>query len=277
MPEPQPRIKIRFEGDPADGGNVRLPDFVVKVQALLDSLFVAEQLLPDDERARVFYRITKMETQSPSELTVEVHSSRKATRGAVVRAWSNILRGVSDAKPRVPENASPDQIAPFVAMVPTTDTHLAKVVAIPLGIRQRKQIELRQQKPDWMPAIARIHSQEPEYSFGSIAGQLDAVNLHAGANKFYLYPRFGPRVACHFSDRMKGRVKSAIEKYVRVYGRLKFYAGNNNATEIDQVSDIDVHEAPASLPTFGDLSGIAPNATGGMNIRDYVESMYDDV
>lgn len=275
MPKTTPRITIRFEGDPEDKGDVRLPDFAAKVTAFFKALEATEALLPDEDRDRVFYKIVELSKSSPATITVEVVAKKRRTRSAMVRRFTSNVRELNSSRHRVPSNASPDQIAAYAAMTPTTDTHLAKVVVIPKGIRERKQLVLNQQKPDWMPRLEPVRLEEPDYSYGSVSGRLESLNVHASANRFNLWPRIGPRISGYFSDSVKPKVLRAADKYVRVEGRLKFAPGDDYPIEIDHVSEIEIYEPDEDLPRFEELRGIAPDATGALSIRDFVESLYD--
>jgi hypothetical protein len=206
---------------------------------------------------------------------VEVVARKQRTRTAMVRRFTSNVRELNSPKRRVPSNANRAQVSAYAAMTPTTDTHLAKVVVIPKGIRERKQLVLIQQKPDWMPQLEPVLLEESDYSYGSAAGRLESLNVHASANRFNLWPRIGPRITGHFSDVVKAQVLRAADKYVRVEGRLRFGPGDDYPTDIDQVSHIEIYEPDDELPRFEDLRGIAPEATGSLSIRDFVESLYD--
>jgi hypothetical protein len=276
MAKTTPRITVRFEGDPADKGDVRLPDFAAKVTAFFRALEATEELLPDEDRDRVYYKIVELSKSSPATITVEIVARKQRTRSAMVRRFASNIRDINAPQHRVPSNANPGQIAALAALTPTTATHLAKVVVIPRGVRERKQLVLSQQKHDWMPRLEPVAIEEHDYSYGSISGRLDWINVHDNANRFYLYPRVGPRISCSFAQRVRPVVETAVGKYVRVYGRLKFHAGEDFPRDMDQITEVDMYEPDETLPRFSDLRDIAPDATGGISIRDFVESLHDD-
>ena len=116
---------------------------------------------------------------------------------------------------------------------------------------------------------------DAEYAFGSVTGRLEQLNVHDGVNRFTLLPLIGPRISGVFPEAVKTLIEGGFDRRVRLYGRLKFPSDENYPREIDQVTDIEVFEPDDELPRLTDLRGIVPDATGGMNIRDFVESLYD--
>ncbi len=269
-----PRITIQLEGDPNENGDVRLSDFVEKVTAFLAALNATASLLPDEAKAKVYYRIVELRRESPATISVMPVSQRIETRRAFARRFADSVRAVSepatapDALQRVPE------LKPFAALMPTSDRHIRRMTVKVQGIRSKKVV-LFPQRPDWIPAVQLVTTEEADYAYGSVAGRIEQFNVHAGANRFRLWPRVGPPIAGTFPEVTRPRIVAGADKYVRVYGRLKFLPGEDFPREIDHVSDVELYGDDADLPRLSELRGIAPDATGGMNIRDFVESLYD--
>jgi hypothetical protein len=276
MAPKDPTITIQIEGDPDENGDVRLIDLVEKVNALLAALRATEGLLADENRERVYYRVVELRKDSPATVTVMPVSQKRETRKAVVKAFDRAIRAANEqtVKGGVIRKMLPE-LRPFAALTPTSDRHIKKMTVKVHGVRSKK-IVLFPQRPDWIPTVELDLSREPDYAYGSVAGRLERLDVHEGANKFVVWPKLGPRVSGTFSNAVKPLVLGAADKYVRVYGRLKYPHGESYPREIDHVSDIDVFEPADELPTLSELRGIAPDATGDMNIRDFIESLHDD-
>lgn len=271
-----PTITIEFEGDPDENGDVRLVDFADKINAFMAALRATEALIPDEARERVYYRVVELRKESPAFMAVMPVSQSDETRKAIARTFEDAVRAANAPAPRgqairklLPE------LRPFAALTPTSDRHIRKMTVKVHGVRSKKII-LLPQRPDWIPVVVDQELAEPDYSYGSLAGRLERLDVHEGANKFSLWPKIGPRVTGTFSNNVKEVIAGGFDKYVRVYGRIKYPPGEAYPREIDHISEVEVFESDEQLPRLSDLRGIAPDATGGMNIRDFVESLHDD-
>ena len=110
--------------------------------------------------------------------------------------------------------------------------------------------------------IAKIIGPDQVYE-GSVTGRLLAINLH-NRTRFAVYPPAGPlKVTCSFSRALKPRVIAALDRNVRVIGRLKYkhWAPHPHAIT---VQDIEVFPPNDALPTLASLRGLA--------LRESVES-----
>lgn len=113
-----------------------------------------------------------------------------------------------------------------------------------------------------------------EISNGSLTGNLEWINLH-NANAFNIYPIIGAKkVKCHFPRELKETVISAIDKYVRVYGELR-YKSRDNFPYAMNVEDLEILPEDNELPNLFDLRGIVPQATGDLSSQDFINSIRD--
>jgi hypothetical protein len=270
----EPTITIQFEGDPDENGDVRLPDFVEKVTEFLAALNATESLLPDEARGKVYYRIVELSRKSPATISVMPIGQRAEARKIFARTFAEGIRTVNEPKTRKDALQSAPSLRPFAALTPTSDKHIRRMTVKVKGVRSKK-IVLLPEHPNWLHIVPQVATIEPDYSHGSVSGRIEQLNVHAGANRFRLWPRFGPVINGTFGESVRHKIVAGADKYVRVYGRLKFIGGDDYPHEIDHVSDVEEFEPDEDLPRLADLRGIAPDATGGMNIRDFVESLYD--
>ena len=99
---------------------------------------------------------------------------------------------------------------------------------------------------------------------------LEQINIHDGANVFSIYPEIGPsRVQCHFGPSLFDKAISAVGERVSVSGTFKYKPEENFPYAVD-VDDIDIYPREDELPTFDDLRGIAPDATGDILSEDFI-------
>jgi hypothetical protein len=111
-----------------------------------------------------------------------------------------------------------------------------------------------------------------EFSYGSVSGALEEINLH-GENRFRLYPTVGPsRVIGYFKTKDRKKFTAGVDKYVTVYGRLRYKTWEQYPHEIN-ADDIIVHDVEP--PTLNDLKGVSPEATGEMTTQEYIDHLRD--
>ncbi len=91
-------------------------------------------------------------------------------------------------------------------------------------------------------------------SEGEFTGRLDAINMH-GRRHAYLYPLFGhQKVVCDFSSQSDSTVVSALQRRVRVIGKLSRRSGDPFPYHVVARS-IEVLPPDDELPTLRSLRG----------------------
>jgi hypothetical protein len=106
-------------------------------------------------------------------------------------------------------------------------------------------------------------------SDGTIDGMLEAVNLHGKLNTFGLYPMVGAsRVSCKFDDSLLPLVRPALGKYVAIEGELKYRWREKFPYEAT-ASRISVLDDWEEQPSFIEILGMAPEATGGLLSEEF--------
>ena len=109
-------------------------------------------------------------------------------------------------------------------------------------------------------------------SIGSVAGRVEALNIH-DKMVFYVYPDSGPtRVACRFYKDILDQVQAAIGRYVTVHGVIDYDSTGTFPARV-AVKAIDVHET--ERPRLRELFGLAPDLTGGVESAAYIRAKRD--
>ena len=265
------RITIRLIGSEADGGDVRLTDFLDELYGFCETLAKLERLLSGQDRASLYYRIVDLSHQSPATVVLEAVRPKGApiAPSVVVRTFKSDLRALSKRKP--PKQADLEVLESYGE------------IALPFQ-RNLRRVEVVESKSKVIPIDSSFtekveHVIGPDsFAFGSVSGRLEQVNLHRRAPTFQIFPTVGPRrVKCEFKSsdqRLRKRVKEALDTFVTVHGRLRYKQWDQYPHAID-AKDIDIHEPQGELPSLNDLRGVAPDATGSVSADEFVRSIRD--
>lgn len=111
---------------------------------------------------------------------------------------------------------------------------------------------------------------KPKFTaIGSIAGTLEAINLH-NRDRFNVYESAtGAAVRCYFNrDRYLDLVKRALGSRVRAYGVISRNA-RGNALRLD-MRDLEILPEDSKLASIKDIYGIAPDFAGDQKSDVYV-------
>ncbi|BBE34736.1 hypothetical protein [Sphingosinicella microcystinivorans] len=248
----QVSVVIRPSG--GDDHSLSAADFIKQVDALRQLLALSEA------RGAVDARIVKLHMNSPATVVME-------TIGADDRPvdLSSFFRGieavvVGGQAPREFERPVFEALRDFAAVVgksvrSATLEAFGRTILIDLEARKR---------------IESVFGEDTSAE-GTVDGMLEAVNVHGKKNTFGLYPIVGAsRVSCKFEDDLLAKVRPALGRYVIIEGELKYrwrekFPYEARATKIE-VMDED-------QPSFIDILGMAPNATGGLASEDFTRKV----
>lgn len=266
------RISLTLEGRDADKGDVRLQDFIRKLMELRDALRQTERTVTGSAEPSVYWRIVDLRHNSPSTVVLEEvevgDESDKpiAPQVAVVERFAQTVKNISktDALPR--GDLDLDALESYRALGTLSENSIKKLM-IRVG---NKQIAISAKFNEHLEKI--IGPDETER--GSIAGMLEAINLH-NTSKCNVYPIVGPKkVVCTFDDGLKQRIIEGLDRYVQVSGTLRYKQWSMHPHAID-VESVEVLPNDPDLPTLQDLRGTAPDATGDMSTEDFLEALRD--
>jgi hypothetical protein len=266
------KIIITLEGDTADRGHVRLTALADQLDSLRKALTYAEEhAAVGGIRTTIYYRIVKLHS---SHATLEIEAVAEdpfADRtGAVILEFSTRLRQIQAGK--VPDDVSVAELAAYGAFAPSPERHIS-TQKISFDAPTAKSTEPLVLTNDFEQQVTNLIGPE-ESAWGTMTGFLETLNLHEH-NAFHLYPRVGPkRVYCTFNREIRDDVKAAIDHYVEVSGLIRYRRRNNTAVSISNVHCVEVLDDGGTR--LSDLRGIAPNATAGMDTRDFVDTLDEE-
>jgi hypothetical protein len=260
-------VTLKIEGPSGDDGNVRLKDFVGRVQALNGFLQKADLDLSRDQSLTDF-RIENLSRSSPATVTVGLYPiDEKNDQTSELSKYINdvflaLENGGADENLDV---AVVEQVQSLIAPVGKRLGYMALAI-------DEKNYQIDNDFAYHVSELLRVH----EECFGTVEGALEQINIHRDANVFSIYPEVGPnKIKCKFPKRLAEEAKSAVGFYVEVSGVLRFRHNANFPHEID-VQEIEVYPPSRELPDFYDLRGIAPHATGSLSSEDFVAKLRNE-
>ncbi|MGY9005129.1 MAG: hypothetical protein ACKVJQ_03355 [Alphaproteobacteria bacterium] len=260
------RIVLTMEGMHDDDGHVRLPTFVAEVQLLMRMVGKIDRRVSKGKTANHF-RVINLSHSSPARVEIGVCQASKAmdTRAAVGTMLADAISGIDSGT--VPEHLDRALLQDL------------RNLARPVGDKLRAAtLEADGKVIDLTETFAKridLALTGDEVAFGTIEGHLEQINIHDGANVFSIYPAFGPaKVQCRFKNEILDVAIAAVGAEVAVTGKLN-YKPNDPYPDFIEVDDIDIFPPESELPSFDDLRGIAPEATGDQSSEDFIAERRD--
>ncbi len=243
------RITLVIEGLESDQGHVRLDYFLKALRKLYSSLSKLDSKEAGGKRASDFV-VVGLSHNSPA--TVELEARRMKDRPDVRalvfnrfnRTVSSIQRGI------IPDDVDYNILEDLREIAAPVGHGVATTVVSVGG----EHVDLTES----FAKKIEVALSEVEYCHGSVEGRLEQINVHAGANVFTVYPEFGAAsITCHFPRDLTEDAISAVNRYVSVYGNMKYRKNAIFPHHID-VEHLEIFPDEELLPSFDDLRGIAP-------------------
>lgn len=255
----------------ADQADLRLDDFLEQLATLKAALRETERMVLGREPS-LYFRVKELQKHSPARVVLSaVSDDEDAQTGPqeasyVVRSLTTNLRIIANRK-RLPAKID----------VPVLDSY--REIAAPA---EKHNIEVQIQAGAHAVIVGRKFRDtvegllgSNEYSYGSVSGRLEAINLHDRNRRFQLFPIIGAsRVIGTFRTKDRRAFAGAVDKYITVYGRLYYKTWDKHPYRIS-ADGITVHEVEPG-PTLEDLQGISPEATGDLTTQEYIDDLRDE-
>jgi hypothetical protein len=261
------KIIIEMKGMLADEGQVRAEDFVTEITAIIEALKQTDRIVSKKEEPTVSYRIVDVG-----------HSNLKVALGLFP---INIQEDYSDElgkmflttienivqKEKPPPEFDYDALEAYKNIGKKIDRGFSYLALSANGYHC--------DIPQAFSTNIQIIQGPDEVAQGSLSGRIEAINFHSPPYRFTLYPIVGPQsVRCNFPPKKKIEAISAIDKYVTVFGTIKYRYKSMYPYQID-VAFIEINPTSDELPKLSDLKGIAPNITGGLTSEEFVRRLRD--
>lgn len=238
------RLVFQLEGSDEDRGNVRLSDFVRQLDAIRRALGETDRIL--NEQPTTDFIVVDLSHSSPATIVIEevVRSDPRATKLSVLKAFFESLAVITRGD--LPPGFDYDAMRAYERI----GTRVRSVLV-------RSDGQSLTLTPDLGRRIKQILGPD-EVEYGSVSGYLEQINLH-GQRVFTIYPALGlPKLRCVFPSELRAEAVRAVDRYVRVYGRLKFNRRLDRSRPYEMaVERIEVAPPEDELPTLGSLRGIA--------------------
>lgn len=258
------RITLVLEGVPEAEGRIRLNTFVAELQNL--SAIIAKIAREEkDGLPPAVFEVDELSYNSPLKVVLSPRPSDHVVGQLVLDRFESIAEAVTTG-------ASLDAI----------DSELLediRALAKPVGSSFKyatlyindNQFELTDEVTRRVDAALAVDDE----CQGFIEGMLEQINIHHGANTFHIYPEVGPRkVTCHFPSALLDDAVFAVGRRVEVTGTLKYRRGADFPYYI-AVASIEAFPPDDELPTWEDLRGRAPDATGSLSSEAFVRELRD--
>jgi hypothetical protein len=259
------RITVRFVGLREDDGDVRFGAFLKKLEAMKNTLAETDKAVSDGERSADF-KVVDLRHESPAQVVIEeipLDMERLDSPGHVIDAYYDTLQALQERRD-VPVDLDYHALQKFKELQPS-DKGITEVVFSRNGNELPLTAELSGN-------IEFILGDE-EYEEGSVTGMLQHVNVHGEQRVFTIYPTAGePKLTCSFRRHLRKEVVEAVDRCVEVFGTLK-YRGGGLYPYLMLADHIDVYPDESTLPSAGELFGIAPNATGEKSSEEFVRDL----
>jgi hypothetical protein len=260
-------IEIIIEGLDKEGGDTQLDTFIKQLSHIDSALKKIEKDLSNGKNTTHF-RVVDLTHSSPAKIVLGAYTNPNQAdfRDAILIKMASGLAMLK--KGETPSDLGMDVLEDLKKI----SDKIGKTV-------KSTTINICNKAFDFSGKVAEtlaISLSSIESCFTSYEGQLEQINIHNKTNVFYIYPPSGPpKIKCSFNANLYDRAVDAIGRKVLVEGVAKYRALTNFPFEID-VNDIEVYPIDDELPTFEDLRGIAPNATGDKLSEEYIADLRDE-
>lgn len=258
----QPPLKFTLGGLPKDDGLVRVQEFLTFLDNTIQLLRRLERKRAG--RAGLSYRIVDLEIGSATVALDAPPLSDAADPETIFDDFTAGFAGVLDG--------SIDRLG---FDVETVDRFRSLVA--PIRSDKLRSIELEHGDIDVVLTAQTISepifsSEIESHAVGSVAGFVDALNVHRN-QVFFLYPPVQPgRVTCSFDQPLLDTVRQSIKRYVTVTGLLEYTEGSAFPHRVT-VESVEVHPPEDELPSLDSLFGIVPDLTGGVESVEYLRRL----
>ena len=258
------RITLILEGVPEAEGRIRLNTFLTELQSLSAALGKVSREAGEGKPATI-YNVEELSYNSPMRVVVAPAPGSEHIASLVLQRFEAVADAVTAGKKL--DSYDAELLEDLRALAKPVGRQL-KYATLVINDVQYEMNDAVTQRVDTALAV-------DEECVGFMEGLLEQINIHGGANTFHIYPDVGPRkVACHFPSALLDDAIYAVGRKVEVSGLMKYRQGASFPHEI-AVTGIDSFPPEDELPTWDDLRGRAPDATGQLSGEAFVRELRD--
>ena len=258
------RITLVLEGLPEDEGRIRLSTFVSELQNLSGALGKISRDA-DEGKITAVFDVAELSYNSPLRVVLAPNPGSEHLASMVLERFKIVTRAVTDGSSL--DDFDADLLEDLRALARPVGSKL-KYATLIINDSQFELSDAVTRRIDSALAM-------DEECVGFIEGRLDQINIHEGTNTFHVYPDVGPRkVSCRFPHSLLDEAVFAVGRRVEVNGILKYRHGASFPYTI-AVTGIDAFPPEEELPTWEDLRGRAPDATGTLSSEAFVRELRD--
>jgi hypothetical protein len=256
------RITLILEGVPEAEGRIRLNTFLSELQRLSAALSKISRDTGEGKPTTVF-NIEELSYNSPMRVVVAPAPGSEQIAAQVLQRFETVADAVTSGKQLDTYDA--DLLEDLRALAKPVGTQV-KYATLLVNSVQYEMDEAVVRRVDTALEV-------DEECTGFIEGRLEQINIHEGANTFHIYPEVGPRkVACHFPSALLDDAIYAVGRKVEVSGLMKYRQGASFPHAI-AVTGIESFPPDDELPTWEDVRGRAPYATGTLSSEAFVREL----
>jgi hypothetical protein len=264
------RINVILVPSGGEEAKVDAHDFSKQLVALLSALRITARDTIGERASQVKYKVEKLTTNSPANVGLlgeTVEASDEIEIAEIHARFNEAIRFVEGlaASPRGLSGEWVKRMAAFCKPIGSSITEVDLKVGMTthqLGIAFRQKLSKLKVK-DFVERDSHLK------------GEMLAINIKAKKPSFVVFPRVGPEhVRCRFPESLIEQASKLVGRSVTVYGDLKYHWRATFPFEM-KVADIKEMQSDSALPPASDLWGMAPNATRGKGIEEFVADLRD--
>jgi hypothetical protein len=263
-------VRLTLHGLASEGGHVRFTDFLNELQLLGGALKRFDRFVSGG-RLSSYYRVVDLSHSSPATIVLEGQPKKRDGifhTEEVVGSFLATVRHIRE-QGELPQPLDFGILGRLLKMAEPSGRTIGRVEigqngsGVPLDAT-------------FTEIVTRAMAPEEEYP-GEYSGMLEAINLHGGANIFYLYPDIGStKLVCHFSKAQEESAIRGVKHFVRIRGMLRRKT-NAPYPYSALIDSLEIMPSDSELPDFWDLRGIAPGLTGNQSSEDFVREIRDAI
>lgn len=257
------QFTIRSRKD--NGDRLRLDDFAEELSHIHKILVQMDRLVSRKRQPTMFFQITSLKYSSPA--TIEVAAiPKKPSIDHTQDVGMRFVKSISDIQGGViPRDFDESLVSDFRKLGSSINREVADIDVMFEG----EHVNISRHLDE---LIGNVLGGD-YFAEGSLTGMLEQINIHGNKNEFRVYPVAGPiSIKCKFTDDVKKDAVKALGKNITIHGRLG-YRPRANFPHCADIHLIEIHPDDKRLPSFADLQGIAPEATGGLSSEDFVRRL----